>query len=373
MITLFCVHPKGFNVGNEAIHVALRGLVYEAFGRVVNIISVPAVSHYESHAKAGLTAKSIYDINRFGDGVIVGGGNLYENGELAVDGKALTTLEPPLMLFSLSRGRVYNRNLELVNRTDVMADATLVALHKKASFSLTRDQVTLAHLQEIGCHNAVLGGCPTIFLDRFAPQIPSLPDAEVPGVLITVRNPSLMNLPLRLQARVQQDIEQVIDYLRSQNVGRIRILCHDVRDVEFATVFQASRGVDYVYTGDVYWYLSLLRSAKLVISYRLHAVLPCFSFGTPAIKVSYDERAVDLMKLVGLGDWNINMAEEKDVVGAIIARYQRLGELPALRSKLESSWEAMRTLQLEKMGAFAESVKAYARAAHAALPPRGPA
>ena len=44
MITLFCIHPKGFNVGNEAIHVALRHQLATAFGETVNVINLPATS-----------------------------------------------------------------------------------------------------------------------------------------------------------------------------------------------------------------------------------------------------------------------------------------------------------------------------------------
>src|SRR5665647_1466823 len=117
MITLFCVRPKGFNVGNDAIYLGMQHFLYEAFGEVVNLVSLPATKRYDSVAHAGLTARSIHEINQYGDGVIVGGGNLYENGELDVDLDALEALRVPLMLFSLSRGRIYGRRDELVDRT----------------------------------------------------------------------------------------------------------------------------------------------------------------------------------------------------------------------------------------------------------------
>lgn len=371
MITLFCIHPKGFNIGNDAIHFALRELVHEAFGRVVNIISLPATSVYESQAKAGLTPATIHEINRFGDGVIVGGGNLYENGEFIVSPQALSALEPPLMLFSLSRGRVYNRNLELVERTDVMPAALIQALHRAADFSLARDSATHGYLQSIDCDKAKLGGCPTITLNESEDQLPRLPDAEVPGTLISIRNPSLVNLPRRLQARIQADIEGTIDLLRERNVGRIRIVCNDVRDVEFATLFQASRQVDYVYTSDVRWYLALLRSARLVVSYRLHATLPSFSYGTPTISISYDERALSLLDDLGLRDWDINMVEDQDVLAGIENRLDRLAELGGLRAANALRWRELKDLQLESMTAFATQVKGYVRKAQEALQSRG--
>jgi hypothetical protein len=123
MITLFLIRPKGFNVGNDAIYLGTQHFIYEAFGEVVNLISLPATSRYESQAKAGLTARTIHEINQYGHGVILGGGNIYENGELDIDLDALEALEPPLMLFSLSRGRVYNRQRQLKDRTDAMSAA----------------------------------------------------------------------------------------------------------------------------------------------------------------------------------------------------------------------------------------------------------
>jgi hypothetical protein len=181
MITLFNIRPKGFNIGNDAIGIALRDLIFKAFGRVVNVIELPAISHYESQAKAGLTAKSIHEINRYGDGVIIGGGNLYENNELALDLNALRHLEVPLMLFSLSRGRIYNRRMELCERTDTMPDSSLVALNNKANYSLVRDSVTADYMRSLGCENIKLGYCPTIFLDQSNVDLLKLPDAEVPG------------------------------------------------------------------------------------------------------------------------------------------------------------------------------------------------
>ena len=73
MINLFCIRPKGFNVGNDAIYLGLQHFLCGAFGEVVNLISLPATAKYESHATAGLTGKTIYEINQYGHGVTVGG------------------------------------------------------------------------------------------------------------------------------------------------------------------------------------------------------------------------------------------------------------------------------------------------------------
>ncbi|MEW5976519.1 MAG: polysaccharide pyruvyl transferase family protein [Acidobacteriota bacterium] len=355
MITLFCIRPKGFNVGNDTIFIGMQHFINEAFGEVVNLISLPATSRYESQAKAGLTAQTIHEINQYGHGVIVGGGNLYENGELQVGLDSLESLEVPMVLFSLSRGRIYNRQHRMVNRTDAMPDRVIRALNLKASHSLARDKATLAYLHSIGCTGAQLGGCPTLFLDRMLHRLPSLPENETPGVLISVRNPSLMNIPLQKQSQVYRDINKVVEFLHGEGHRRIRLLCHDHRDIAFAASFP---GLEYVYTGDVYSYLSLLRACELNITYRLHSFLPCLAFGTPTIKLSYDERAMSLTETIGMEAWNIDMINCDDVIRAVTRRYFRLDELKSLRASALPVWNGFYESMLGTFRQFAAKVRA---------------
>ena len=358
MINLFCIRPKGFNVGNDAIYMAMQHFIYEAFGEVVNLINLPATSKYESHAKAGLTSKTIYEINQYGHGVIIGGGNLYENGELDVNLDALNALEVPMMLFSLSRGRVYNRSLELVPRTDTMPDRVMQALDRKASFALFRDQATSNHLQSIGCANHEVGGCPTIFMDRIAHRLPHIPEDLAETALISVRIPGLMSIPLDKQSQVYTHILQIADLLREQGYRDVRLLCHDHRDISFAASFP---NLDYVYTGDVYSYLALLKGCALNVSYRLHSFLPCMAFERPAIKVSYDERALSLVDTVGLGDWNINMVKQPMVGQEVADRLSRLGELKQIRESLRPKWHQMYVKFDQTFSQMAELVKDYSQ------------
>ena len=92
MITIANIRPWGHNIGNDAINFALRQMLYEVFGRLVTVVDYPATNKHETTAKAGLTKGTIHEINKFVDGVILGGGNLYENDEIDVDYNALKTL-----------------------------------------------------------------------------------------------------------------------------------------------------------------------------------------------------------------------------------------------------------------------------------------
>ncbi|MDT3699101.1 MAG: polysaccharide pyruvyl transferase family protein [Thermincola sp.] len=356
MITLYCIRPKGFNVGNDAIFIAMQHFIYKAFGEIVNLVSVPATSRYESQAKAGLTPQTIHEINQFGHGVIIGGGNLYENGELEVNLDALGTLDVPLFLFSISSGRIYNRRCELVKRTDAMPDRIIRALDHTASFSLARDRETFNHLKNIGCEKVQIGGCPTLFLNRVQGRLPNLYESDRHLVLISVRNPSLMNIPLNQQANVYTDILNMIAFLKGEGMDNIKLLCHDHRDIPFAASF---KGMEYIYTGDVYTYLALLQSCRLNITYRLHSCLPCLSFGTPVIKISYDERAISLMNTIGFGDWNINMVTSDNLINDIIDRYKRIDELSGVVSSCRMTWNGLYDIMADHFGAFANKVTDY--------------
>jgi len=355
MVTLFCIRPKGFNVGNDAIFLGMQHFIYEAFGEVVNLISLPATSCYESEAKAGLTSKTIYEINQYGHGVIIGGGNLYENGELDVSLDALEALEAPMMLFSLSRGRIYNRLHKMVNRTDAMPSRVIKALNDKASYSLARDKATQSYLQSIGCKNSEVGGCPTLFLDRVAERLPKIPEQYKDSALISIRNPVLMSIPLKKQIQVHSDITKIIIFLREEGFRDVRLLCHDYRDISFAASFA---DIDYVYSGDVYSYLALLRSCALNVSYRLHSVLPCLAFGTGVINISYDERALSLLETIGFGECNIDMIRRDDIVAEVVKQHQRIKDLHTLRAQAREKWEQLYSVMSDTFRKFAGEVVA---------------
>jgi hypothetical protein len=366
-MNIFCIRPKGFNVGNDAIYLGLQAALEEGFGCFVNLITLPATSKYESQARGGLTSKTIHEINQYGDGVIVGGGNLYENGELDLNIAALPRLEPPMMLFSLSRGRIYNRLDELVDRTDVMPDSSIRALNEKAMFSLARDEATLAYLKGLKLEKAVLGGCPTLYLDRIAKRLPDVAPADRGCTLVSVRNPSLMNISLQRQMRVHDEIGAILCLLRERGHSDIRLLCHDHRDIPFAASFGS---MPYVYIADPHAYLALLKECRLNVTYRVHSALPCMALGTPFIKLSYDERALSLMSTMGFGDWNIDIVRSRDVLKDVADRLASLEEIERIKRSAMPRWESLKMTQDTAMKRFASAVRAFSEGQAAAVPRR---
>lgn len=359
MLTLAIIRPFGHNVGNHAINFALRQMLYTAFGRLVSVIEYPATGKHGGGAKAGLTAPTVHEINRFADGVLVGGGNLYENGEIDIDPQALTALQPPLMLFSISRGRIYDRAGKLSERSDVISDALLSALLERADLSLSRDSATHEHLRRINPKDE-LGWCPTINISRYANLIPSLPGGENAGALIAVRTPSLVNVPYYYQSRIQSQIDLAIDSLRSRGFPRVRILCNDSRDLDFATAFRYTKGVDSVFTSDVYQYLALLKGADIVISYRLHASLPAISMGVPTVNIVYDERAWSLFDDLGLKGHYINLLEAGDRMDTDLTRLiQSGGFVPRSALGIEERWAGISCRQMVRFAEFRDLVVKY--------------
>jgi hypothetical protein len=353
MTNLYSIRPKGFNIGNDAIYIGVNHFIRQVFKGSYNVISLPATGKYEGHRKAGLSSQTIYEVNQFGDGLIIGGGNLYENGELEVNHTALKALEKPMMVFAVSRGKVYNSKKILVDRTDVMTDRDIKAINDKANISLSRDHSTKAYVDSLGSDN-LLGGCPTLFMNEIPQHYVPLMDTDKTDALISIRTPSLMSIPVDYQYNLRGELLEIIEVLKKHGYKNIKFLCHDHRDIPFAASFT---DIDYLYTEDIYTYLTYLRNTRLNVTYRLHSFLPCMAFGVPAIKISYDQRALSMMETVGMDEWNINMMFD-NVLDELENRLKNIADLETIKDKLRPTiWQDLKDVITDSCNQFAEQVK----------------
>jgi hypothetical protein len=347
MTTLFCVRPATRNIGNDIIHKATADLLIGAFGTDTSIVNIPALVGAQN---GGLTARQIYDINRLADGVVIGGGNLFENGQLTVDEQALNALRCPMMLIGLSHGRIYSRDGSLVYRTDSLPPHIIRRLVEASVIAMVRDSATQRILESLALPTVDVGGCPTLFM---APT----PDGSGHNgrVLVSVREPSRMSIPPVLQWRVAEDVRRLIAALQQRYGRSVFLVCHDYADLQFAAAFPEAPAI---YFDDVDQYIDSLRRCQLSVSYRLHAFLPCLAFGTPSIHLSYDERGREMLAMVDMGAWDVDITREADVVDAVLSRLRDIEQYAVLRRQSDAIIARLREITMAGLARFATAVAA---------------
>jgi len=345
MTTLFCVRPATRNIGNDIISRATTELLFSVFGTETSIVTIPALTGPDG---GGLTAGQIYDINRLADGVVIGGGNLFENGQLTVDEQALGALRRPMLLIGLAHGQIYGRDGSFVHRTDAMPPHIIRRLVETSVVTMVRDHGTREILQTLAIPAVEVGGCPTLFM---APN----PSGWISGerVLISVRAPDRMSISPPLQRRVADDVRCLIAALDKTIGGPILLACHDYADLEFAAAFPDAPSI---YFDGVERYVEALRGCRLSVSYRLHAFLPCLAFGNPSIHLSYDQRGREAVATAGMGEWDIDITRETDVVGAVVTRARQIERYQELRCRSAATIAGLRETTMAGLRRFAEAV-----------------
>ena len=312
---LFRIRPATPNIGNDAIGAATSELLRSVLGAGTNIVDLPA--HATSGGLGGLTARQVYDMNRSADGVVIGGGNLFENGQLDARRAGRRRAPRPAPADrALTRADPRPRRA-LVDRTDAMAadrdppPGTEGDRNARARPQLAGDASLPRRRQGRG---------------RRVPDAVPRPQSErrpptTDGCCVSVRHPGRMSVPPPVQWRVADDVRRLIAAARSEHGDSVFVVCHDYADIEFARGFPET---PLLYFDDAREYFEALRRCRLSLTYRLHAFLPCLAFGTPSVHVSYDERGREAVATAGMGDWDIDLLRERDVVEAVMARARNL-------------------------------------------------
>lgn len=309
---IYTVRPTGLNIGNQLIQLALRSQLFHLFGHEASIHTIPATEKDVSRGNgAGLSAKTVYEINSHANSLIVGGGNLFENGELTVDINALKSLSVPSCVFSVSYGRIYGRDNKLIARTDCISDETLIALSRFIKQIGCRDQATFDKLHNLNIANKSVVGCPTIHLSNYfslenTSSSSSREFALQDTCIISLRSLELVSVKPSLKWLFYKTLDNAIDHIKRRGL-RPLLLCHDRRDLTFAELF--AEKAENIYEEDINHYLHLITSCKLLISMRLHSFIPRCGFGLPSINLIYDERAQSLSEYYGLDPLCVSILE----------------------------------------------------------------
>lgn len=339
-----CPFGHGFNIGNFLIQQAVRRMIERQCDGGVNFITIPAAGF---GAKSGLTKKTIYDINQTASGVIIGGGNLFENGEIEFDKGALRALTKPMLVYSSSYGHIYGPELSYVRRTDAINDNDLVTLLERADVVLSRDHATYDHIESLMCHpDHQVGGCPSVYISDLANAEFSKGEQSPDRFpLLAVRNPDQMNIPLSQKMKIHHLSEQCINVLEARTNKRARVLCNDQRDIEYAMSF----GREILYTSDVYEYFNILNSVEAAISFRVHTSLPLWSLGRPTLNLSYDERSESLIKTLDMQHCDLNIIERRDT---ILDDLKKHVESMSERVEIPAHWDTLHNIQVEGIKRF---------------------
>jgi hypothetical protein len=333
-VNLFFVRPTTRNIGNDIIAYASARLVREVFGAGVNIVNIPALRGPQF---GGLVARQVHDMNRLADAVILGAGNLLENGQVSYEAQAVDALRPPMLMMALSHGRVAGRDGELEARTDSLHPNIIRHLAERSVRTVVRDEASRSILGELGV-DAIVGGCPTLFL-------PPSPESQVSSgdILISVRHPLRMTVPPPLQWRIAEDLRRLIATLRSEFRRPVRLACHDYIDLEFAAGFPDASPA---YFDEAAPYMEALRGCALHVSYRLHGFLPCLAFGTHSIHLSYDERGRSMLRTIGLQQWDVDLLTDRDCVSAVLDRARSRDRYVTARRAVMPSIAALRQISI---------------------------
>jgi hypothetical protein len=353
-VRIFSLRANTPNIGNALIALGTDAILRSVFGSDVSLINLPV--HANGNPKAGgLTAQTVYEINQLADGLIIGPGNLFENGALTMDFRALAALSVPVMILDVSMGRVFDRTGKLVPRTDSIPAEKILALCRAAEPILVRDRATSGHLAELGWGRAQVTGCPTLFIED-VPRYRVLDPALAETALVSIRNPRLMSVPYSVQGRIYQDLRRMIDALRGMKMD-VRLLCHDYQDLPFAEAFP---DVPMLYTEDPWRFLSWLRGCRLNIGFRLHAFLCCLALGVPSIPLTYDERGMGLIETVGMSDWAVPFLHTEDLLGEIHERCDSLPRFDEMKLAARPIWDGLRRCTVQALERFGERMESHA-------------
>lgn len=344
MRLFYHLRPRTPNIGNDLIALGMRAAFQRSLGTGFEFAVLPAAGG-DAIKSAGLCSRNIFEANQLTGGIVVGPGNLLENGGLEIDRGALAALRRPLMLFGISHGRIRDGAGRLVDRTDSLSWDSIRDLADRAETVVVRDRATLDAFDRHGVRRRILGGCPSLWLGEA--NLPP-PDPEVVGAaLISVRHPKLMSVPYELQGRTYFDVRRLADRLRRGR--RVLLLCHDFQDLAFARAFP---DLPALYTEDPHRFLGWLRDGAVSVGYRLHGFLAACEVGTPAVHLSYDERGRSLIETVGLAEWDVDLFAD-DWLETIDDRLANLDRLEELKTVARPTRERLKQVQLDEIAGWA--------------------
>ncbi len=347
---VFCLRPRAGNLADEAVFGVVRSHVRSAFGPWVNLISLPLGG--DPLGRAGLTSRTVYDLNHCAHGVIIcGSADARSTESLDFDPQALENLDLPILgLGWAGQSYVDAEGTPAMRVLGLRADHQR-ALAARTSWLLCRDAPTRAWLQSVGAEHAVLGGCPTLTLE---PEAIAWEEAHPDtGVLITVRDPARMGIPASNRAEFVGALRDLIATLRRQGHASVHLLCVDAQDLAFATSLARA---DFLFVDQFSTFTDRLRHAELHITFREDAALMCAALGHPFVHFACGADTRRPLEMAGLWQWSMGLDDLSGLGVRALQQAARFGELDALRIAALPAWADFERVTARQFRRFAQAV-----------------
>lgn len=309
--------PHTFNAGDHFVIQSIRKHLKKYLSDAVFIPK--AVAGNRGWGKPiGLKEENIYFSNKYADAVILGGSDQYHNWSPRIKADEICHLKPSLFFIGLG---VSSKDLDsepYLKKEEYKRD--ILVANQKCALSSVRDKITYDFLKNIGYENAVITGCPALFLFDEKMHL----NSDDSPVLLTFPYPLLHKQkdkkPNTKFSTLLNTIILILKELSKQNRNPI-LVCHDDRDVPVVQEIFPEHNV--FFSNYVEDYYDLYKNAKMVIGSRLHATILASGMGIPSININLDLRGKGFSETFGLTDWNINY-NDPDLSAKIKDRIKRI-------------------------------------------------
>lgn len=363
---VFCLRPRAGNLADEAIFGVVRRHVRSVFGPWVNLISLPLGG--DSLGRAGLTSRTVYELNHCAHGVVIcGSADARSTETLDFDPFALSMLDVPILGLAWSGHSFTNADGAHEMRVLGLRDDHLAALAARTRWLLTRDGPTRDWLASRGAEHALVGGCPTLTLE---PEALAWEAAHPEtGVLITVRDPARMGIAASNRAEFVGALRELFATLRRQGHPAVHLMCVDAADLPFATSLARA---DFLYVDQVSTWMDRMRHCDLHITFREDVALMAAALGYPFVHFACGVDTRRPLEMAGLWQWSIGLEDFGGLGARALVQARRFGELSALRLGALPLWadfERTTARQFRRFGA--EVLERRTEDAHRRVVPEG--
>ena len=299
----FIIHhycPHTFNAGD---HVVIRSIRDHLREYLPEAVFVPKASaHNRGWGRpVGLRGVNINSSNRYADAVLIGGSDHYNDWSLRIKGQEIVKLIPPLYLIGMG---ISSRDLQdppAFSKKAYYQDALIT--HQQARLCAVRDHFTQRFLDQLGYTDAVVTGCPALYLYNKPFQL-----NESEFVALTFPFPVIRTGDRTGYNRLIEVMRYTLDLIKGHSLKPV-IVTHDDRDVRAAQELFPEETL--YFSNYVDNFCRFYEQVRIIIGSRLHASILAGGMGIPFININLDARGLGFSETFRLDHWNLNMNHDQ--------------------------------------------------------------